>query len=276
MKSIVPVKWFAVSLFILLAGVAGMGFAAEEKKEAAHSKPIRVLFVGNSQVYYNHLHRIVEALAESAPKDWPRIITDARPSDRSVAGGSTLEKHWNRGSGKDTARGKITDEKWDYVIIQEFYSYASPESTDKYARLFHELIRENGAKMVLLCTSHVFDKYPKGFQEIHDAHVALGRTLQVPVAAAGRAWMIYWGDNSTEEQRLDLFDKDRGHPGKKGSYIYACTLYALLTGRSPVGLTNRISNEPENTITPAQAMKFQEAAWQAHQETNGKKPVNNK
>ena len=73
--------------------------------------------------------------------------------------------------------------------------------------------------------------------------------------------------------RLALYDRDKAHPGRKGSYIYACTLYAVLTGQSPIGLTHRIPKQPEDTITSAEAKKFQEAAWRVHQEISGKAPA---
>jgi hypothetical protein len=259
----------AILLATLSAGLTG----ADDKKDAEAPKPIRVLFVGNSQVYYNNLPKIVEALADSAPKDRPRIRTDAKPSDRSVAGGASLESHWKRGTGKDAARAKITEEKWDYVILQDFSSVTTKESFTKYAGLFHDLIRENGAKTVFLSTASFPKQVPKGFLDVHDRHVTLAKELKVPVAAAGKAWLAYWGDSPTMEQILDLYDKDKGHPGKKGSYSYACTLYAVLTGHSPVGLTHRIPGEPEGTLTPAEAKRLQEAAWQVHQEVNGKPPA---
>ena len=58
-----------------------------------------------------------------------------------------------------------------------------------------------------------------------------------------------------------LFAKDKMHPGLWGSYIYACGIYSVLTGRSPVGLA-----APADM--PADVAKaLQEAAWAQHQET---------
>lgn len=250
--------WCTVSVLGSLT-IAAYTPAAEQPP-----KTIRVLFVGNSQVYYNDLPQIVEGLAESAPRDRPRI-----KAERAVAGGASLESHWNRGTGKGSARAKIAEEKWDYVILQDIY-YTKPESFTKHARLFHDLIRQHGAKTVLLSTASISTLYPKGFHDLHDMHVALGKELKTPVAAAGKAWLDYWGDKPTPEQRLDLYDKDKAHPGRKGSYIYACTLYPILTGHSPVGLTHRLPKQPEDTISAAEAKRFQEAAWQAHQKINGK------
>jgi hypothetical protein len=232
--------------------------------EPAKTKPkeLQVLFIGNSQIYYNDLPRTVEALSESAPAERPRI-----KADRFVSGGASLERLWNAGEGKGTARAKIAEKKWDFVIVQEIYN-VKPEAINKYAPLFQEAIQKNGSRTVLLSTASVSQMYPKGFEDLHDMHIALGKKLQVPVAAAGKAWLIYWGDKPTEEQRLALYDRDKAHPGQKGSYIYACTLYAVLTGQSPMGLSHRIPKQAEDTVTAAEAKHFQEAAWKVHQEVN--------
>lgn len=254
-------SWLA-AVCLLAGGVMESAGAVDDKANDAPI-PIRVLFVGNSQIYYNDLPKIFETLAESAPKDRPRI-----KADRAVFGGASLESHWNKGDGKDTARGKIAAEKWDYVIIQEIY-YAKPEPFNKYARMFHDLIQQHGGKTVLYCTAGINKDYPQGFEALHDMHIALGKELKVPVAAAGKAWRTYWGDNPTEEARLDLYHADKAHPGRRGSYLSACTLYALITGESPIGLANRLSEEPANTIPAEQAKRFQEVAWRVHQEING-------
>jgi len=153
------------------------------------------------------------------------------------------------------------------VIVQEIYN-AKAESFNKYAPLFHELIQKNGSKTLLFCTASVSSMYPKGFHDLLDMEAAMGKELKVPVAAAGKAWLTYWGEKTTPEERLALYAPDKAHPGKKGSYIYACVLYAALTGRSPVGLTRVIPKQPDDTITEEEAKKFQEIAWQVHREVN--------
>src|SRR4029079_8978257 len=122
-------------------------------------------------------------------------------------------------------------------------------------------------------TASINSQYPKGFHELHDLHIALGKKLQVPVAAAGKAWLTCWGDSPSGEERLALYNADKAHPGVKGSYIYACTLYAALTGLSPFGLTNSIPKLPADTVTEAEAKQFQEAAWRVHQEVNPVRPA---
>lgn len=234
--------------------------------EAATPTPLRVLFIGNSQVYYNDLPKILEKLSELASADRPRIKTD-----RSVSGGATLERHWNEGDGKDTPRGKIAAGKWDFVVIQEFGGYAQPEKTVEYSRLFHELIQQYRAQTVLMCHAHLAANYPQGFDELHSQHLALAKDLKVPLAAGGRAWQMYLGRAPTEEQKLDLYNPDKGHPGPRGSYLYACTLYATITGKSPVGLRTKVFGShgaPDVDISESEAERFAEAAWKACQELN--------
>jgi HEAT repeat protein len=242
--------------------VNSVGLKSEPARAKAKAKELDVLFIGNSQIYFNDLPRTVEALAESAADDRPRIR-----ADRFVSGGASLERLWNAGEGKGTARAKILEKKWDFVIVQEIFN-VKPDGFNKYAPLFHELIEKNGARTVLFCTASVSTMVPKGFHELHDMHIAMGKKLQVPVAAGGKAWLSYWGDMPTAEERLALYDPDKAHPGKKGSYLYACTLYAALTGRSPVGLTNRIPKQPADAVTEKEARHFQEAAWRVHQDVN--------
>lgn len=252
-------------MLALIVGLAGALAAPAQEPARPKAKDLRALFIGNSQIYYNDLPRIVEALSESAPEEAPRIR-----ADRFVSGGASLERLWNAGTAAGTARAKVAESKWDFVIVQEIYNVKT-ENFEKYAPLFHEAIQKNGSQTLLFCTASVSTQYPKRFEELHDMHIAMGKKLKVPVAAAGKAWVSYWGKEPTPEQRLLLYDPDKAHPGKKGSYIYACTLYAAMTGRSPVGLTHRLPKQAEDTVTAAEAKLFQEAAWRVHLDVNAAK-----
>ena len=86
----------------LLAIFASVGFATASPDEPnkAKAKELQVLCIGNSQIYYNNLPKMLEALADSAPAEAPRIRTD-----RFVPGGASLERLWEAGDGK--SRGAI-------------------------------------------------------------------------------------------------------------------------------------------------------------------------
>lgn len=223
---------------------------------------IRVLFVGNSQTDFWNLPATVEALAKSAPGDRPRITVG-----KAIVNNTGLEGIWNSGYSFRTPRTKIKFGNWDYIVIQEAFA-ASGEDFKKYALLFHELIKEKKAKTILFATASINELYPDGFKRIYDMNLALSKELGVPLASGGYAWLKYWGTNPTLEDRLYLYASDRMHPGERGSYIYACTLYAAITGLSPIGLTHEIPHFSRGTVTPEKAYAFQLAAWNQYLEDN--------
>lgn len=223
---------------------------------------IRVLFVGNSQTDFWNLPATVEALARSAPGDRPRITVG-----KAIVNNTGLEGIWNSGYSFRTPRTKIQLGNWDYVVIQEAFA-ASGEDFRKYALLFHESIKQKKAKTILFATASINELYPDGFKRIYDMNLALSKELGVPLASGGYAWLKYWGTNPTLEDRLYLYASDRMHPGERGSYIYACTLYAAITGLSPIGLTHEIPHFSPGIVTPEKAYAFQLAAWKQYLEDN--------
>jgi len=173
---------------------------------------------------------------------------------------------------KSSQQDMIATEKWDYVVIQEIFNARAKEFQD-YAAKFDDLIRQSGSKTILFATANVTEyysasfRYPDAFKKLNDMQLSFGKTRGIPVAAAGYAWMKYLGPNPSEKQRLDLYHPDKGHPGPKGTYIYACLLYAVITGKTPEGLTSEFPNLRSGiTIAKQEAMNMQKAAWQVYQE----------
>ena len=154
-----------------------------------------------------------------------------------------------------------------YVLIQEAFR-ASEEDFRKYALLFNESIKRKKSKTILFATASINELYPEGFKQIYDMNFALSKELGVPLASGGYAWLKYWGTNPTLEDRLYLYASDRMHPGERGSYIYACILYAAITGLSPIGLTHEIPHFSQGAVTPEKAHAFQVAAWNQYLEDN--------
>ncbi len=89
----------------------------------------------------------------------------------------------------------------------------------------------------------------------------MGRELGVPIVDASQAYFRYFGEQPTKERMESLFAADKAHPGLWGSYLYACGIYAVVTGRSPIGLA-----APEEIPTDV-AKTLQESAWAQHQAT---------
>lgn len=223
-------------------------------------RALTVLFVCNSYLHNNNVPEIVERLSESSPKGAPRIITA-----EVYRGGTSLMKHWKEGFGAEAARGKIAAESYDYVVLQEYGPWEEEEFV-KYATLFHQLVKSKQSKTILFASGSPIGSYREWALQAHGMNVALAKKLGVPVAPGGLAWMRYLGDKPTPKALLDTYAADRFHPGPKTSYLYACTLYAAITGRSPVGLTNT-SPSIAQAVSASEAGAFQTAAWEAYKET---------
>ncbi|PHX93862.1 MAG: hypothetical protein CK546_07955 [Pedosphaera sp.] len=217
-------------------------------------KPLRVLMIGNSQCPLMVSNKLIENLAASDKGAPPIQITGC------IKGGASLRSHWEAGTGTNTARGMIAGGAWDYVVVQDIYNVQAP-AFQPYARQFHEFIQGKGAKMLLFGTASILSDYPAGFERQHRLHLDMARELKAAVVDASPAYTKYFGPQPSAERMESLFAKDKAHPGLWGSYIYACGIYSVLTGRSPVGLA-----APAD-IPATVAKELQAAAWAQHQET---------
>ena len=245
---------------------AALSLAVAFSSHAVAEQPLKVLFIGNSQMYSYDLPTMIKLMSESAPSSSPRI-----EPGKALVGGATLKRHWEN-TGKGSARELLSAEKWDYVVIQELYN-SEREPFEEYATKLDEEIKKAGSKTILFATANVTKyyspkfSYPESFKALNVMQVELGKKRGIPVAAAGYAWMKYLGSDPTEEQMLDLYHKDKGHPGAKGTYIYACLLYAVITKKNPEGLLSEFPSIKGGIVIPKdEAIKMQKAAWEQYQE----------
>ncbi|MEZ5431695.1 MAG: SGNH/GDSL hydrolase family protein [Verrucomicrobiales bacterium] len=217
-------------------------------------KPLKVLMIGNSQCPLLLSNHILENLATSNQKGPLITVTGC------IKGGASLKSHWEAGTGPETARGMIAGGGWDFVVLQDIYHVEEPDF-QPYARQFHALIKGTGAKTVLFGTASVLRDYPQGFERLHRIHLAMGRELGVAVVDASQAYFRYFGDHPTTELMESLFAEDKSHPGLRGSYLYGCGIYSVLTGHRPAGLAS------PDAIPAEVAKSLQETAWEQHQAT---------
>jgi hypothetical protein len=247
--------YLLLSLALLLAGTCAQAVEAQAPTASASAtKPIRVLMIGNSQCPTILKLQLLEKLAASDEGQRPIDVASG------VKGGASLKSHWEAGTGAETARAKIASGNWDYVVLQDIY-YVKAENFQPYARLFHKLIQQAGAKTLLFGTASILSDYPAGFERQHELHLAMGQELHVPIVDASYAYQRYFGEQPSTEHLESLFAQDRAHPGLWGSYLYSCMLYSAMTDRSPIGLA-----APEEIPTDV-VKRLQEIAWAQHQAT---------
>lgn len=232
--------------------------------------PLRVLFIGNSYTYYNDLPETLRKLAASATP--PVAIETARV----LVGGSTLQQHWQRGKAQEAIR----EGTWDYVVLQEHSllggKVVEPEPVVapvagffEFARLFNAEIRRTRARTIFYMPWSR-EAFPEQQFRISDAYRAEARELMAMVAPVGPAMMAARiGDPS-----ISFYHGDHSHPKPPGTYLAACVFYAVITGRSPVGLPSREVGDSTKNETPVPAIHLphalaaylQHVAWRAVQE----------
>jgi hypothetical protein len=214
-------------------------------------KTTKILFIGNSFTARNALAEMLSRLAASA-RPARSVVTQ-----QVIANGMALKTHWDRGTARQTIRGK----RWDFVVLQEQSTLPLKNRArmHEYVTLFAEEIRQHGAEPVLYMTwtrQHALDRQP----ELSDAYLSIGCALGAIVVPVGMAWEAAFKDIPG----IRLHDRDGSHPNPAGSYLSACCFYAALFGGSPVGL------EVEPTVLAmhggeAAARSLQEVAWRTVQ-----------
>ena len=244
------IRPLAASLPLLLAGsclgqttVTGPQLVGEGRK---------VLFIGNSYLYYVSIAGVVQALADSAGADKLAVETVAYPD-------AALIDHWQGG----VARSEIAEGGWEWVVLQQGPS--SVELNRDTLRLatqyFASVISPIGARPALFSawpSEARRQDFPRAIESYTLAAADVGGIL-LPVAAA---WLAAWD----RDPNLQLYS-DGLHESGAGAYLSALVVYGGLLNRSPRGLpaTLRLRDGSLLQIPAATALLLQDAAAQALQ-----------
>lgn len=197
--------------------------------------PKRVLFVGNSYFYYSgSVHFYARRIALAADPVW------AKPFQYKAAtiAGSPLAHHSIEPL---TEPGKLgVKEPWEMVILQgestDALSDASRANFRKTVLEFNEVIRKRGGTTALYMTqAHVKPSKragPEMMRKTEEMYVSVGNEIGALVIPARLAF------EEAYRRRPDIKlhqDYDGSHPTELGVYLAACTVYASLYGKSPLG-----------------------------------------
>lgn len=230
-------------------------------------RTLRTLMVGNSQIYYQNLPKLLSDLSESGPRSCPRIA--AEPFTR---GGQNLMRLWEEG---DSQGRKLADvlakTRYDVVVIAESIDLVElpPPKTQfvEYANIMIDAIRASGARPILYATPYSDQEGHTGFVEMAEPQLALGKERAVTVAAGGLAWLRVW----KELPSVVLHHADHSHPGPKGSLVSAMVIYSAITRATPIGLTTEPPIDcvgPCPKVTEIEGAVFQNAAWEEAKATS--------
>jgi Domain of unknown function (DUF4886) len=223
-------------LVVLFANAAWAQTAQSPKvKQSPVETPNRILFVGNSYLYYNDsLHNHVRRLAIAADPASEKLLQ----YKSATIGGAPLAHHNIQHLLEPGNLGM--KQPFEVVVLQDASTSAlsDPERASFREKVieFNAEIVKRGAKTALYMThAHVKpSKFasPDMIRKIEDMYVSVGNEVAVFVIPVGLAF------EEAYRQRPDIKlhkEYDGSHPDLMGTYLAACVVYASLYGKSPVG-----------------------------------------
>ena len=230
-----------LGVFVLLFGPGAVG--ADEK--AAEEK--NVLIIGRSSLA--GLHELVGALLRSNKTP---MNVEAGPF-----GARTLEQMLS------------SRKAWDYVIMDAWQfkrgGTDAPGFGDAVGAFVKEVRAHSPQCRIIL--------FPWWLPEARATNEDVMKVFQRCVEAAGQndVWVATIGPAFMEARlarrdlRITVSEQD-AHPGIHGAYINACSLFAIMTGESPVGLPATLKIPGRDfTVAADDAKYLQELAWQVYQ-----------
>lgn len=259
-KNVVAAGLAAALLFSLPA------FAdVKPKLTKLEGEPVKsALWVGNSFFYYNN----------GMPNMFSELTKAANAAARTTLigiGGSGIDWHDVDGylkPGSKIGYYSIIDNKarmnppgrqYDTMVVMDCSQCPIHPELGKvfheYAKIDADTARKYGVRPVFFMSWAYKDK-PEMAGQLAEAYTREANANDALVIPAGLAF----ARAIKQRPELEFYQKDKRHPQRIGSYLGACTAFAALTGKSPVG----------NTYTAdldADTAKFlQQVAWDTVQE----------
>ena len=239
-------------VFIVMLAAAGCiavapGVALAQVKPAVTTLgpdfPKSEIFIGNSFFYYNNgMPGHVSLLEKAADPDHKQ---DYRATMVTI-GGSGFDWHDVESYFRPNAIGGYSFDENNVVVFNKpgkLFDVAVMMDCSQcpihprlktvfteFARKNSEIVRAHGARPVFFMSWAYADK-PEMTAQLAEAYTTAGNENNALVIPAGLAFARAVG----KQPELNLYAPDKRHPSLAGTYLAACTVFAALTGRSPVG-----------------------------------------
>jgi hypothetical protein len=186
---------------------------------------LRVLFVGNSYIFFNNLPQMVSLISDS--------LNTKLICKQSVYGGATLGDHWNSRKGIRT-RAILEQEKFDIVVIQDnsMWPLEHVDSVLMIGKLFCDLIKSKNA------TAYIYNTWsreakPQTQSAINKTYEALALQTQSVLVPVGNVW----AEAKVQKPTVQLYTSDQSHPSWHGTFLTALCFVKKITGSLPAEYT---------------------------------------
>lgn len=213
----------------------------------AQTKTLKVLFVGNSYIYYSNLPQLVSQISEHTQT---KLITK-----KSVAGGVNLNQHWNSKRGLKT-KTLIENGDFDIVVLQE-QSLGTIQNPVRFLadiKKFSAFIKKHGARPYLYAT-WAREKIPQQQKIITQVYQQAANENNIGIVLAGETWKLARQQNSN----INLYIADGSHPSDLGAFLTACLFVKELSGELPFDLPSEYcikNNVIETRVYNATDVRF--------------------
>jgi hypothetical protein len=258
---------FAFVSWMLALASSGLWAQTKPKLQSVGMEnPSSAIYIGNSFFYYNNSmhghvgalinagmpgfkHRASSVTISGSGFDWHDVGSYFRPS----AIGS-----YSFGANNSVSFNKL-DKLFDTAIMMDcsqcpLHPQLKGVFTD-YAKKHSDTVRKNGALPVFFMSWAYKDK-PEMTAQLAEAYTQAANDNNVFVIPAGLAF----ARSIAIKPELELYASDMRHPSLAGTYLAACTTYAALFKKSPVGLTYAAG------LDPVVATHLQNVAWDTVQD----------
>jgi hypothetical protein len=253
-------RWLLIGACLLATSIA----EAQTRPKVTSlgiDEPASILYIGNSFFYFNngmggHVARLngsneaakkvrsTEATISGSSLQWHDVDSYFRPD---AVGAFSFDTENNVVFNKN-------DKLFEVAVMMDcsqcpIHPTLKSQFTE-YARKDSDIVRKHGAKPVLFM-SWAYSNKPEMTAGLAEAYTVAGNANDALVIPAGLAFARI----VREHPEINLYIADKRHPTLAGTYLAACTTYAALWRRSPVGLGYTAG------LDAATAKALQEAAW---------------
>ena len=260
---------------LVLASIATIALAsglssAQTKpsvRDLGPAAPVSAIYIGNSFFYYNnslhgHVSQLVQAglpgqrfrsasaTISGSGFDWHDVDSYFRPNAIGTYGFDRNNNVVFRDVGEKLFEAAIMMDCSQCPIHPKLKTVFLD-----YAKKHTDTVRKHGAKPVFFM-SWAYADAPEMTAQLAQAYTQAGNDHGALVIPAGLAF----ARSIAKRPELNLYAPDKRHPSLAGTYLAACTTYATLFGKSPVGL-KYVAGLDEATATHLQTM-----AWETVQE----------
>ena len=228
-----------VVVFTFLLWVSGSVAVANLVPEVARTEtadPTRVLFVGNSYLYYNNsLHEHVMRMAAAAGI---HASDDLKFKSVTINGGALRDHDISN----YLEPAKIRMERPFQVVVLQGHSKAAlldgnrARFTEAVTRFSMEIAAAGGEAALYMTHAYVppHEMYRDDMiREIENLYVSVGNEVGALVIPVGLAFEEAYRRRPNLQLHMPY---DGTHPSLAGTYLAAATVFASLYGRSPVGV----------------------------------------